>query len=561
MKSQKPFSRFLLATSLLSCLWGNAIFAEKKIDPESAKIVTLLKAIFSKDGIMGEIKPSATPVPDLLDPTPLPRTLASGELDSALALFAKSFYLKEFMGNASIESDSFLLPNGTLAKISNDWTSVKTLSGKEVRGPRSKDSDMMSFGKIGLAGYSDKDPLSEARGQATVVVPINFARVDFGKKNLGQPTRSGDYEVVLDSLDQDVYTVRVKNIPGVDLEKISVAVVPMGAKGRLKTMETSDRSVPGPMPDFVTQAIADLESGKKNAKEVTKELEGHRKDFEKSGVRNERLYSARAVGTVTGLAVFIPLDLVERKIDTIASAEPKADEAKPELVRSTRYLNSVPPVFRKMNPSDLKKEIEIKSSRSAAYFSYNTPMVVCALPNAENGEYAAVEFIKPKLVGKNGAAVPFELENGGYRSEEHSSEIRFNPKSGKNPVVFEKAAGVVHLKYPLRITTMEVRKNQSGENLLARFNGPFVKVDATRMTRPESFFSKIKPVRAYDATGRELAPLSYSSTSSGSEGSFETFAFWGEPTRVSIDFVEEWAEFDLPFDLAPSKELPKPQGR
>ncbi|MBL8993995.1 MAG: hypothetical protein JNM63_11690, partial [Spirochaetia bacterium] len=75
------------------------------------------------------------------------------------------------------------------------------------------------------------------------------------------------------------------------------------------------------------------------------------------------------------------------------------------------------------------------------------------------------------------------------------------------------------------------------------------------------YFAKIKPVRAYDTTGRELMPLSYSSTSSGSEGSFETFAFWGEPVRADIDNVEEWAEFDLPFELTPSKEMPKPDLR
>jgi len=214
-----------------------------------------------------------------------------------------------------------------------------------------------------------------------------------------------------------------------------------------------------------------------------------------------------------------------------------------------------------MSVDELKKELSVNASRSTALFTFNTPMVVCILPEALNGEYGAVEFVKPKLLNKNGAPVTFELETGGYSSEGHSSEIRFNPKSGKNLVVFEKATGTIHIKYPVKIATTSVKKGQTGENLLASFNGRFVKVDSTRMAKPESFFARIKPVRAYDATDREIVPLSYSGTSSGSEGSFETFAFWGEPVRADIDNVVEWAEFDVPFDLPPSKEMPKPDLR
>lgn len=535
---------------------ANAAFAETKLDPESAKIVKLLKAMFSKEGLFGEIKPSPSPSADVLDPTPLPHNLASSDLENALTLFSKSFYLQEFMGSASIESDTFLLPNGAYTKISTEWTSIKTLSGKEVRGAKSKDEDMMLFAKIPLAGYSDKDPLYEAKGVSQLRLPVKFLRVDLSKKNLSQAVVSGDFEVTLDSLENDVTKVRIKNKKGSNLE--GVAVLPLGAKGRLKTRETSDRSLLGPMPDFVAEAIADLESGKKKAPQINKEFSERRKDLEKTEKKDERLYSARALGVVTGVAVFIPTEVAERKLETSAFAEPKIEDAKPDVIRSTRYLNSTPPVFRKMSVDELKKETLVKADRSTALFTFNTPMIVCVLPDALNGEYGSIEFVKPKLLNKGGAPVPFELETGIYNSESHSLEIRFNPKSGKNPVVFEKATGSIHIKYPVRITTTSVKKGQGGDHLLASFNGRFIKVDSTRMAKPESFFAKIKPVRAYDGTGRELAPLSYSSTSSGTEGHFETFAFWGEPIRADIDNIEEWAEFDIPYDLAPSKEMPKP---
>ncbi|MBL8992443.1 MAG: hypothetical protein JNM63_03830, partial [Spirochaetia bacterium] len=164
--------RLVSSLLLLSLLLANVAFAETKLDPESAKMVRLLKAMFSKEGLFGEIKPSPTPVSDTYDATPLPANIAAGDLENALTLFSKSFYLKEFMGSASVESDTFLLPNGALAKINTEWTSIKTLSGKEVRGPKAKDSDMMVFSKIALAGYSDKDPLSEARGICQLSLPV-----------------------------------------------------------------------------------------------------------------------------------------------------------------------------------------------------------------------------------------------------------------------------------------------------------------------------------------------------------------------------------------------------
>lgn len=76
------------------------------------------------------------------------------------------------------------------------------------------------------------------------------------------------------------------------------------------------------------------------------------------------------------------------------------------------------------------------SGRGTALFGFNTPEVVLCLPQIGNSAYADVAFNDPELFDENGAVVPFELENGGYKGRTFSAEIRMTPPEGSEPVKF-----------------------------------------------------------------------------------------------------------------------------
>jgi hypothetical protein len=549
------------------CLFSqtNAIAKEKQIDPEAKQQAALLKQLFSKGGLFGEIQPSSTPINDTLDPTPLPTNVSEDEINQALTLFSNAFYLKKIFDEAKIEFDNFLLPNYAYATITNQWQSVKSKKGVELIGKIEKEKEnssfkMFNYSEVLLKKFNEEeDPLYEAKGKATVKIPEKFLRIDVSISDLKKPITIDDYELTLHDMKNDYAKLQVNAKEGVDLSKQGIVVIPLGKQGRLKTTENSESPTSVEMPDFIVKAIEDLESGKKSVKEMTAEFSQKQHEMENIGKKNERIFATKAIGTITSLAVFIPEEFVNETIEVTATTEPKVDREKPEVLRASRYMNNPKPNFQDLTLEELKKHVQCKSDRSRALIGYNTPEVVCELPKISNSEYASVEFKNPVLLDKNKKTVAFKLETGGYSPETYSAEIRFYHKNSDAIVSFAKATGTVHIRYPIKIETLKIKKSESNEAEMS-FEGYFVKYNKEKLIKPESFFANINPVRAFDNSGRELFKFSYSSYESSEKGEFETVAFWGYPEMVEMDSAVEWAEFDLNYELAPAKILDKNKG-
>jgi hypothetical protein len=176
-----------------------------------------------------------------------------------------------------------------------------------------------------------------------------------------------------------------------------------------------------------------------------------------------------------------------------------------------------------------------------------------------NSAYSKIEFGPATLVSAAGQQVPFELEESGYMDKECASEIRFQTGNSDKIIQFAHARGQVKVKYPLAVKTDVITVAKPGPPELAvKIDGPYVNFVESEDKTPQSSFSKLKPLRAYDAAGRQLERHGYWETSTDDNGVDLTHAaFYGNVARVEIDTVESWVELDLPYDLTPAPLLPK----
>ena len=229
-----------------------------------------------------------------------------------------------------------------------------------------------------------------------------------------------------------------------------------------------------------------------------------------------------------------------------------------EMVQNPKFAENVARDFRTFTESQLRAEIKIVSVRSYAMFGYNTPEVQVKLPHASNSAYSAIDFSEPILVNEAGQPVKFEQERGGYNEEKFSDEIRFRTPDSDQIVRFAHVRGSVKVKYPLQVRTLTVTPSQPGPKELAlKMDGPFVSFSPDAVQIPDTSFTTLKPVRAYDAAGHPLEQYSYSETGTDDDGVERTkMAFYGNVARLEIDSVESWAELELPYDLAPAPLLP-----
>lgn len=553
---------------------SNAIAETKQASPEAKKQAALLRQMISPEGLFGAIKPSSTPVNDAIDPTPLPTDVSEGEVKSALGVFSKAFYLRLkniFSENsAEIEFDKFLLPNYSAATITTQWSSLKSKKGIELIDASEREKQSLGTGnasEISLKNFDETDPLYEAKGKSAVKFPVKFLRIDVSISDLKKPILKGDYEFILQALNNDYSLIQINNKEGLDLTNKGILVIPIGKDGRLNVTESSESPTSIEIPPFVTKAIEDLENGKKTVEEVNAELSKNQKELENIGKRSERIFTTKAIGTINSLAVFIPEEFVNETIDVTAITAPEINQKQIENFRGNRFLNHRKANFQNMTLDELKKNIQCKSDRSSALFGYNTPEVVCFFPKISNSEYVSVELKDPVLWDKANKPVPYKLETIGYNSETYSVEMRFKHKNNDSIITFEKVTGTVHIRYPIKIKTIQIKKSELKETELKEtelkeaevkeadisIDGYFVKYNEKKLNTAFGSIPTINPVRAFDNEGRELFKLNYLTH----EGDFETTAFWGYPETAEMDTIIEWVEFDLKYDLAPAKLLDK----
>ncbi|HVR40862.1 MAG TPA: hypothetical protein VMU84_17350 [Thermoanaerobaculia bacterium] len=210
-------------------------------------------------------------------------------------------------------------------------------------------------------------------------------------------------------------------------------------------------------------------------------------------------------------------------------------------------LSAAQPHYETLTADAAKKDIMVFSRRNYAMFGFNDSAITIRLPRNDNSIYATVEYAKPVVVDKRGKPVAFEIEHGIYNFDNFTNEIRLQKASGKGPLEFSRVSGTITLKVPLAIKTTRVKKSKPIANI--RFEGSSITLENMELPEPATF-SKIQPLRAYDAKGSELERK-------GSSGL--TITFDGNVAEVQIDHVETCATFTITYDLPPVPPLPDSQ--
>jgi hypothetical protein len=221
--------------------------------------------------------------------------------------------------------------------------------------------------------------------------------------------------------------------------------------------------------------------------------------------------------------------------------------------------------------AQLREGTSARAGRNYAWMGYNTPEIHLQLPAVDNSAYADVTFEPPKLLDKAGRSVPYEVELGLYDPETHRNEVRFTPKEAKPdaaPVEFARAVGTIKVRYPVTARTVVVKPG-----VPAALNGAKVSVAASSVVVESQPGWKMldapfgsgfdEALRAFDASGRRLEEdgaqrMTQSFDPEAGQGASQrtTHVFKAKVAQARLDVVEEWAEVELSYDLAPSPKLP-----
>jgi hypothetical protein len=241
---------------------------------------------------------------------------------------------------------------------------------------------------------------------------------------------------------------------------------------------------------------------------------------------------------------------------SIAAAQERAELlASPKLEEDATI-----PVFAELTAEQVAAQITMVSGRNYAWFGFNTPEIHVVLPAADNSVYADVEFADPTLLDAAGKEVAYELERGLYDHVTHHDELRFAPAEGDQPVEFARAVGTVTVRYPLRLHTLVARAGEPAvEGLDVSFDGPFVirRSSSEEEDLEGASFTGITAFRALDAEGRLLERYPSNQVSFVDGVTTETLAFWGEVAEVQLDVADEWASFQVTYELPAAPLLPE----
>jgi hypothetical protein len=238
-------------------------------------------------------------------------------------------------------------------------------------------------------------------------------------------------------------------------------------------------------------------------------------------------------------------------------AAPATAQEASELLASPRHETEARQVkYVEFTVERLLQEVAVVSSRSSAWFGFNTPEVQIHLPRCDNSIYADIEFSEPKLTDDGGAEVAYESERGIYDHELFLDELRFkavDDAESSEPPQFAMAEGTVRLRYPLSVRTLSLRPDQAlPADVVVRFDGPFVHWQQGGIEVPEAAsFSGIEPMRAFDKDGRQLERHPNQGFKMVDNITTERYAYWGEVAELRIDVVEQWAVLEISYQLPP----------
>lgn len=510
---------------------------------DASSLAHLLEKAVLDDELFSNAKEAAKAgINEQLDNSFIPINVSENELNQALSLFKKAFYLSKSFDNAEIEYDSFLLPNSDLATIHTTWTSITDNKNRELL----KAKEKASFSKdqqIRINIIDDDDSLLvNAKGKVTISLPTQYLRFKLTQENLGKPVTQGDYKITLLALDRNIYQVLIQNIQGKSLHDIDIAIMAMSRNGRLSFVETKMGPDPQQANQTIQALISDLKSGKKTSKQVISEMQSLQKKWQ-----DTTLYTQQVHGLIQEVQILIPQTIAERTFNIVAVAKPDVNFEEPKPVNSVRYKNSVKPIFSSLSEAELKKIVSCRSARNSALFQFNQLEVECSIPKLANSSYATFTFDDIKLINNSKQNLAIESSTV---IQEATLRLSLEDSNSNQPISEStNIQGKLRIKYPLAITANIITKTDAIESMYIEHNlFMFANYDLNEI---DTFNIPFMPIRGFDTTGRELVRLpdfhSFSNDDDGTE--MNTIAFWGNLNKVEVDTVQNWAEFTILVNL------------
>lgn len=533
---QGPLVLFSVLALLLFCLPAEAQgWPPNMTEQDFEKMQRFFRAL--EEGM----KPASGPVAEeLLAPAPEPRDLTAAEIAHIQKTLPTLFFLeKDFSGRTRVSSPLFVLPNAPHMQLTVAWTQALNAQKKNVlRKPTAAEAEddrmFQRSERITNEEYSavlrtEKDERAvSALGSAEVTIPIRFFRAEFDCARPG-PAKAGPHEFILVRCENDFVELRQKTSDRTPLE---TDIRIYGARGRLKiSQQSTDAVFPG------GRTILEL-----TYKDRPSAIEGRRMRF-------------LAHGAVRRVAVFVPAQTAKKKMSVQAFSEPDPQTMKSTRAAQNRYLPAQAlKTERALLPEKDLRAIQPAATRSGAYFGFNEPGVLFALPAHPGAAHAVCDFTDIELRDAGGKTVQFETAYSGYDREKNACHVRFQKPDSEGPPAFSAVRGKLKLRYPLSYTSEITDVKSAGD----------LRVDGMKVTfiTPENSPGLADPAKMLLGLALSggnlfpLFPLAYNESGVNENGNYVTRFFWGNVEKVWIARTGGWVEIEKEFDLPAAPLLP-----
>ncbi|MEO6953080.1 MAG: hypothetical protein ABI321_14870 [Polyangia bacterium] len=528
--------------------------------PEGPARVTLTAQMVSREAFEQvkqmfagpRLAPSEGDPRTVLETGPVPRGITPAELGAVMKRLEHAFFVSLSGHSATIEGDVAFLPG--IEALDVKWTRVLDGTGHDVlRAPNAEEKEHdRTFGAFPLHStdhgpeYKKELPLkpgvqslTRAMGDATVVLPSAMVAFEMSCDKLGVPVRHAGQQMTLRSCENDLAQVDWTLPETGPMPKV-VSVLRDAQGQRLHVSESGSE---GLLADGRT--LAQIEY---TALPVT--------------ITSQRM-SYLANGKVAKVTVLLPGRAIKKAFHVVATVEPRFEQGKPVHLEASRYAEPSTPGFglAQARLDEVKAQTHVTAARTYAVVDYNQPELLVELPRHDNSAYATLEFSPAQLTDQAGAAVPHKQETTWVSYPDLRQALYLEPLNGKakTKVEFAKARGVVKIHYPLAIEDVVLTKAKpSASGIDVRIDGPRVFItrardDDHKLVVPSFAPTDLETIQAFDASGNRLRRLGYQGWRDGTEEQ----RYWGNVAQVKVRHCSTWADFEVPYDLAPAPLLPK----
>jgi len=264
-----------------------------------------------------------------------------------------------------------------------------------------------------------------------------------------------------------------------------------------------------------------------------------------------------ASGAVRRVVVFVPAQAAKKKISVQAFAEPEPEKLKSNRAAQNRFMpaKALKTEVSVLPESELRA-IEPVATRSSAFFGFNEPGVLFALPAHPGAPYAVCDFTDIELRDAGGKAVQFETAYAGYDRDRKGCHIRFQKPDSEGPPSFAAVRGKLKLRYPLSYAS-HVSDGRTNQDVRVEIDG--MKVTFYTKENGPVVADSDKSILGLAASGGSLFPLfplAYGESGSNDNGNYVSRFFWGNVEKVWFALTGGWVEMEKEFDLPAAVLLP-----